>query len=87
MMVLDPTKHEDKWKNKGCKWQRASKSPDSGNARCTESAAKPASDPYDEYILCRAHRLYTKITDVIGQIDFGEVSLASNALRHITLDR
>ncbi|WP_245452326.1 hypothetical protein [Bradyrhizobium forestalis] len=56
MMVLDPTKNEDKWKNKGCKWQRAGKPPlslaatehNSGNARCTESAAKPSNDPYDD---------------------------------------
>ncbi|UFW51038.1 MULTISPECIES: hypothetical protein [Bradyrhizobium] len=56
MTVLDPTKKEDKWKNKGCKWQRAGKPPlypaatedNSGNARCTESAAKPANDSHDD---------------------------------------
>ncbi|MCP3367629.1 hypothetical protein [Bradyrhizobium cajani] len=58
MMVLDPTKNDGKWKHKGCKWQRAGKPPlslaatehNGGNARCTESAAKPSNDPYgDEY--------------------------------------
>ena len=56
MMVLDPTKHEDKWKNKEGKWQRAGKPPlylaatedNSSNAKCTESMAKPANDPYDD---------------------------------------
>ncbi|WP_407193296.1 hypothetical protein [Bradyrhizobium sp. STM 3566] len=94
-MVLDATKHEDKWNNKGCKLQRAGKPPlylaatedNSGDAKCTESAAKPTNDPYDDdNDLCRAYSLYMKIAHLIDQIDFGEVSLASHALRHITLE-
>ncbi|MDA9408830.1 hypothetical protein XH80_19435 [Bradyrhizobium sp. CCBAU 45384] len=56
MMVLDPTKHDDKWKNEGGNWQRAGKPPlylaatdeNGGNAKYTESVAKPANDPYDD---------------------------------------
>lgn len=56
IMVLDPDKHQDKWKNKDGKWQRTGRPPlylaaiedYSSNAKSTESVAMPTNDPYDD---------------------------------------
>ncbi|WP_265440831.1 hypothetical protein [Bradyrhizobium sp. SEMIA] len=96
MTVLDPTKKEGNGKTKDANGnERANRLcilPQLKTIAATPGVPRVRQSPPTirmmmNMTLCRAHRLYTKITDVIGQIDFREVSLASHALRHIILDQ
>lgn len=80
MMVLDPTKHEDKWKKDANGNERVNRLcilPQLKTIAAMPGVPRVRQSPRTirmmmNMTLCRAYRLYTKITHVIGQIDFGE---------------